>query len=187
MARRGVNAPLQPPVPLTDADAWDAYVAGHSGATPFHSRAWCEAITRATGHRCHLVTARGPDAGLIGLLPLHHIRSPLFGQALVGSGFAVDGGLLADDPSAAATLAQGATEMAKSLGVPSVELRGGPQPDGEGWHREEGVYAGFARDLAADADAELLAIPRKQRAEVRKALESGLTVTTGRDEEEPCR
>src|SRR3546814_6761055 len=67
--------------------------------------------------------------------------------------------------------------MAKSLGVPSVELRGGPLPGGEGWTREEDVYAGFARDLAADDDAELLAIPRKQRAEVRKALESGLTVT----------
>ena len=71
--------------------------------------------------------------------------------------------------------------MAKSLGVPSVELRGGPLPEGEGWIREDGVYAGFARQLAADDDAELLAIPRKQRAEVRKALESGLTVTTGSD------
>src|SRR3546814_13049182 len=71
--------------------------------------------------------------------------------------------------------------MAKSLGVPSVELRGGAQPEGEGWTREEGVYAGFARDFAADDDTELLAIPRKQRAEVRKVLESGLTVTMGSD------
>jgi FemAB-related protein (PEP-CTERM system-associated) len=186
VARRGVNAPVQPPVPLADADAWDAYVAAHPDATPFHSRAWCEAITRATGHRCHLLTARGAGGVLAGLLPLHHIRSPLFGQALVGSGFAVGGGLLADDPATAATLAGGAADMAKSLGVPSVELRGGPQPEGEGWHREEGVYAGFARGLAADDDAELLAIPRKQRAEARKALESELTVTTGADAAERC-
>src|SRR3546814_3079137 len=74
--------------------------------------------------------------------------------------------------------------MAKSLGVPSVELRGGPLPGGEGWTREEATYAGFARDLAADDDAELLAIPRKQRAEVRKALAGGLMVTTGRGVEE---
>lgn len=94
------------------------------------------------------------------------------------------GGILADNPAVAATLAQGAADMAKSLDVPSVELRGGPVPDGEGWTREEGVYAGFARDLAADDDAELLAIPRKQRAEVRKVLESGLTVTTGRGDAE---
>lgn len=182
-----MNAPTLSPrpdfagAPLSDAAAWDAYVAAHPQATPFHSRAWCEAITRATGHRCHLITARDANGVLTGLLPLHHVRSPLFGQALVGSGFAVDGGLLADDPAVAATLAEGAAAMAASLGVPSVELRGGAVPTGTGWTHEEGVYAGFARDLAADDEAELLAIPRKQRAEVRKALAGGLTVMTGRD------
>src|SRR3546814_18564327 len=88
---------------------------------------------------------------LTGILPLHHVRSPLFGQALVGSGFAVGGGILADGPVVAATLAHGAAAMAKSLGVPSVELRGGPLPVGEGWHHEEAVYAGFAAALAAAA------------------------------------
>ncbi|MDO9370209.1 MAG: FemAB family PEP-CTERM system-associated protein [Sphingopyxis sp.] len=164
--------------PLTDAAAWDAYIAAHAGATPFHSRAWCEAITRATGHTCHLLAARDAGGHVAGLLPLHHIRSPLFGQALVASGFAVDGGLLADNDAAAAALADAAVDLAKSFGVPSIELRGGPLP--AGWHVDEGIYAGFARYLAADDDAELLAIPRKQRAEVRKALDSGLTVTTGR-------
>ena len=113
MARRGVNAPVKAMsdafagAPLADAAAWDAYVAAHPDATPFHTRAWCEAITKATGHRCHLVTARDARGALTGLVPLHHVRSPLFGQALVGSGFAVDGGLLADDAAVADTLAKG--------------------------------------------------------------------------------
>jgi FemAB-related protein (PEP-CTERM system-associated) len=182
-----VNVPVHPVKPglsvaaLNDAAAWDAYVAGHADATPFHSRAWCEAITKATGHICHVLAARDVSGAIAGLLPLHHIRSPLFGQALVASGFAVDGGLLANDEVAAAALADAAAALAASLGVPSVELRGGPQPESDGWRREEGVYAGFARGLAADDEAELLAVPRKQRAEVRKALETDLTVTTGRD------
>ncbi|UKK86272.1 FemAB family PEP-CTERM system-associated protein [Sphingopyxis sp. BSN-002] len=166
--------------PLDDAAGWDAYVEKHAQATPFHSRAWCQAITQATGHKCHLLAARDAGGAIVGLLPLHHVRSPLFGQALVASGFAVDGGLLADGEAAARALADAAVALARSLGVPSVELRGGPLPGGADWHREEGVYAGFARDLAVDDDAELLAIPRKQRAEVRKVLESGLTVSTGR-------
>ena len=187
MARCGVNAPGKPMsdafagAPLANAAAWDAYVAAHPDATPFHTRAWCEAITKATGHRCHLVTARDAHSALTGLVPLHHVRSPLFGQALVGSGFAVDGGLLADDAAVAATLAKGAADLARALGVPSVELRGGPLPAGEGWRCEGDVYAGFTRDLAADDEAELLAVPRKQRAEVRKALAGDLSVTTGRD------
>lgn len=184
MARSGVNAPA--PIhqhftvaPLTDDAAWDAFVAGQAHATPFHSRAWCQAITVATGHACHLLAAHDGEGRVAGLLPLHHIRSPLFGQALVASGFAVDGGLLADSEAAAAALADAAIALARSLGVPSVELRGGGLP--AGWSVDEGVYAGFARHLAADDDAELLAIPRKQRAEVRKVLDSSLTVTTGRD------
>src|SRR3546814_1914825 len=105
VAHRRVNAPTLAVqdgftgTPLSGAGEWDAYVAAHPDATPFHSRAWCEAITRATGHPCHLVTARDADGALTGILPLHHVRSPLFGRALVGSGFAVDGGILADERS----------------------------------------------------------------------------------------
>lgn len=167
--------------PFAEASAWDAYVAAHPDATPFHTRAWCEAVTRATGHRCHLVTTRDASGALTGLLPLHHIRSPLFGQALVATGFAVDGGLLSDDARSAAALAAEAAALARALDVPSVELRGGPLPEGEGWIHEGGVYSSFTSDLAADDKAQLLTIPRRQRAEVRKALESSLTVTTGRD------
>lgn len=186
-----MNAPTHPAAapgvsaaPLGEAAAWDAYVAAHPAATPFHSRMWCEAVAAATGHRCHLIAARDATGALTGILPLHHVRSALFGQALVATGFAVDGGILADDDAVAATLADGATDVARSLGVPSVELRGGVLPTAERWMREDGAYAGFTRDLAVDDAAELLAIPRKQRAEVRKVLESGLTVTTGRDEAE---
>jgi len=176
-----MNAPAHPvAAPLPDDAAWDAYIAAHPDATPFHTRAWCEAITRATGHKHHLIAQRDAVGQIVGLLPLHHVRSPLFGQALVASGFAVGGGLLADSPEIAAVLADAAIDLAGSLGVPSIELRGGSLP--EGWPIEEGVYAGFARDLASDEEAELLAIPRKQRAEVRKALASDLKVTVGTDE-----
>ena len=182
-----MNAPVHPAIddvivgPLDDAAAWDAYVSRHPFAGPFHSRAWCEAVTKATGNRCHVLAARDEEGKIAGLLPLHHIRSSLFGDALVASGFAVGGGPLAGRDEIAARLADAATSLAGSLGISSVELRGGSIPAGEGWYADEGVYAGFARDLAFNDEEELLAIPRKQRAEVRKALESGLTVTTGSD------
>ena len=174
-----MSAPMHDFASLDEAAGWDAYVDAHPDATPFHSRAWCEAITRATGRKQHLIAQRDASGRITGILPLHHIRSPLFGQALVASGFAVGGGILADSPAIAAVLAEAAIDLAGSLGVPSIELRGGALP--EGWHVEEGTYAGFARDLARDEEAELLAIPRKQRAEVRKALGGELTVTTGTD------
>jgi FemAB-related protein (PEP-CTERM system-associated) len=69
--------------------------------------------------------------------------------------------------------------LAERLACPTIELRGGPLPPF--WHQSEGVYAGFARELPQGDDAILKAIPRKQRAEVRKALDNGLDVAIGFD------
>jgi FemAB-related protein (PEP-CTERM system-associated) len=101
----------------------------------------------------------------------------LFGAALVSAGFGVDGGILAKDARAAALLTEAAVELAGECGCASIELRGGALPDG--WHRDEATYAGFVRDLPREDEAILVAIPRKQRAEVRRALGFGLDVTMG--------
>ena len=119
---------------------------------------------------------------IAGLVPLTEVHSPLFGRALVSSGFAVGGGILAHSDLVADKLAEQAWRLAQRLACDTLELRGGWMPEGDGWHVKTGTYAGFARPLAADEDAELAAIPRKQRAEVRRALTLGLTVETGRSQ-----
>jgi len=163
------------------AAAIDAYVARHPQGTAFHRPAWSLAVERGCGQKSHYLAA---EAGgeIVGLLPLTEVHSPLFGRALVSAGFAVGGGPIADDGPTVERLADAGWALAERLSCPSLELRGGERPSGAAWHVEEGVYAGFVRPLAADDEAELLAIPRKQRAEVRRALGFDLTVTTGRGE-----
>ncbi|HEU4960265.1 MAG TPA: FemAB family XrtA/PEP-CTERM system-associated protein [Sphingomonas sp.] len=158
----------------------DGFVREHRDATPFHLTGWSLGVARGCGQRPHYLLAEQSGA-LAGVLPLTELRSPLFGSALVSSGFAVDGGVLAHDEAATAALIAAAWELAQRLGCPTLELRGGPAP-GTGWQLDEETYCGFARPLAADDEAELKAIPRKQRAEVRKALGNDLTVETGRGE-----
>jgi FemAB-related protein (PEP-CTERM system-associated) len=153
-----------------------AFVTTTEGGTPFHLPAWSLAVARGCGQRARYLVAEQGGA-IVGVLPLTEMRSPLFGRALVSAGFAVDGGVLGDavvEPLAAASWA-----LAQRIGCPSVELRGGAVP--AGWDSDSDSYLGFARDLAADDDAELLAIPRKQRAEVRRALGYALDVVTGND------
>lgn len=160
--------------------AADTFVAKHAHSTPFHRTAWLRAIEEATGHRALLLAAVAPSGDINGLLPLHHVKSRLFGQALVSAGFAVDGGLLIDDERALAPLVAAAQGVAKDKGGVPLELRGGPAP-GDNWQRREGEYVGFIRPLTADDEAELLAVPRKHRAELRKALANvALSVETGR-------
>ena len=163
------------------AKAADAFVLGSADGTPFHRPAWLKAIDQGTGNRAHMLAAVAPSGKIVGLLPLHHIKSRLFGEALVSSGFAVDGGMLADDPPVIAALAAAVEGMARDRRIGSVEIRGGVRPAGD-WTVHEGGHLGFSRPLAADDEAELLAVPRKHRAELRKALANpSLRVEHGRD------
>jgi len=115
----------------------------------------------------------------VGCLPLTEIRSPLFGNALVSAGFGTGGGIIAADELTAARLAEAGSALAGTLGCSSLELRGGPVP--AGFEASSGVYANFDRDLPGDAEALLASIPRRQRAEVRRALGSDLTTSAGSD------
>ncbi len=173
---------LEAPVGIREAElardsaAIEAFVAAAPGATPFHLPAWSLAVEKGCGQRARYLVAERADGRIMGVLPLTEMRSPLFGRALVSAGFAVDGGVLGAGVEA---LASGAWALAERLGCPQVELRGGGEAP-EGWAVDDATYVGFARPLARDDDAELLAIPRKQRAEVRRALGFDLEVATGR-------
>ena len=171
--------PIPGPVVRTaepgDEAAIAAFVAGHPYATPFHLPGWLRAIERGCGHKGRVLVAERAG-GIVGLLPLTELRSRLFGSALVSAGFAVGGGVLGEgvDP-----LSEAAWALAQAQGLPSIELRGGRVP--AGWRCRKGLYHGFTRDLPEGDEAILLAIPRKQRAEVRRAMGFGLEVSVGRD------
>ena len=158
--------------------AIDNYVGRHPQGSVFHRTAWSRAVERGCGQAAHYLVAGSGD-GVTGLMPLTEIHSPLFGRALVSVGFAVGGGPIGDDRSTIDALADAGWSLAGRLCCPTLELRGRALPSGPAWQVEQGTYAGFKRPLAADDEAELLAIPRKQRAEVRRALGFDLAVGVG--------
>ena len=161
-----------------ERDRIDDFLDAQPEATPFHSRVWLDAIEAATGHAAHVLLCE-ERGRIVGLLPLHRASS-LFGAALVSTGFAVGGGILAETPRAVALLAGAAEELTARLACPAIELRGGMLPEARaGWHMRQDSHAGFTAPLAADDEAQLLAIPRKQRAEVRKGLANALEVRVG--------
>lgn len=163
----------------SDAPRIAAYVVGHPDGTPFHLAEWSAAVARGCRQHDRFLLAEGADGAIAGVLPLTLIRSRLFGTALVSAGFGVDGGVLADDTATAVALADDAWRLAEAEGAPSLELRGGPAL--AGFHTNTDSYVGFVRDLADDDDAQLTAIPRKQRAEVRKSFDRDLTIAVDDD------
>ncbi len=161
----------------TEVPRIEGFVA-ETGASLFHRPAWLAAVEAGTGQRAAgLVCER---LGVVtGWLPLTEVRSALFGKALVSSGFGVGGGILAESPEVARTLAAAAENHAVAGGFSGVELRGGPVP--EHWQAWDDKHCGFIRPLAVNDEAELTAIPRKARAEVRKGLGFGHRITIGRE------
>jgi len=158
--------------PLTAASArdWDAFVERCPGATFFHKAGWKAVIEKAFGHPTYFVSAMTGDR-IVGVLPLVHVKSRLFGNALISNAFCVAGGPAADDQAAKRALIAHAVQLLETTGADYVELRDG-ETAVDGWVRHDELYASFARPLKPDAEAELKQIPRKQRAVVRKALEN---------------
>ena len=148
-----------------------------AGGSLFHRPAWLRGVAAGTGQRAAGMIAERLGT-VTGWLPLTEVRSALFGKALVSSGFGVGGGILADNPATVQALGKAAQSHASRSGFAGIELRGGLVPDG--WDSWSDKHCGFERPLAIDDEAELLAIPRKARAEVRKGLSFGHRVTIGR-------
>lgn len=155
-----------------DAARWDAYVDRHPEGTFFHLLAWREVLERAVGFRAHyLMALRGET--VVGLLPLVRMKSLLFGDALVSLPFCVQGGVIADDPAAERALLSEASGLAERFGVDYLELRH-TRPLAAGWPTKSETYVLFKRELSADVEENMKAIPRKQRAMVRKGIAAGL-------------
>jgi FemAB-related protein (PEP-CTERM system-associated) len=112
------------------------------------------------------------DGRIQGVLPLGHVHSWLFGKSLVGLPFAVYGGVAAVSALAAEALEREAQQIAKRLGVAHLELRNVNRRHMD-WATQD-LYVTFRKAILPDEEANLLAIPRKQRAMVRKGIKNGL-------------
>jgi FemAB-related protein (PEP-CTERM system-associated) len=154
------------------ASAWDAYVMGCPQASFFHRAGWQRVIARVFRHPTYFLYAQGAGGRIEGVLPLAHVKSLLFGQSLVSLPFAVYGGVAADHDDAARALESEAERIAERLGVAHLELRHVKRrhPD---WPAQE-LYVRFRKPIEREEEANLLAIPRKQRAMVRKGIKNGL-------------
>jgi FemAB-related protein (PEP-CTERM system-associated) len=159
------------PFEARDEAAWERFVQDAPSSTFFHRIGWRDILADVFRHRPHyLVAERG--AALCGVLPLAEMKSRLFGHALVSLPFCVYGGPVATDVAAEAGLVDAAEALGRSLGVEHLELRN-RRVTRPGWPRQD-LYVTFRRTLAGSVDDNLLAIPRKQRAMVRKGIGRGL-------------
>ncbi len=161
-----------------DKELWDAYVNQHSEATFFHLYGWKQVLNKSFRHKCYYLYALQNEQ-IVGVLPLGHIKSLFFGNALISTPFAVYGGVLSDNDEIKQLITDEACRLAEELTVDHLEIRNIEQqyPD---WPNKE-LYVYFKKELADNDDDNLKAIPRKQRAMVRKGIKAGLKYDIGKN------
>jgi len=153
---------------------WDAYVEAHPDATFFHRAGWQRVLQEAMGHRTWFYYVE-QDGVIEGVLPLCQVRSRLFGHWLGALPFCVYGGPVASNGAAAVMLDQAADALARELGVGHLEYRCmQPQHRDDPHWQVKPLYATFRKAISGNHDDNLHAIPRKQRAMVRKGVKFGL-------------
>ena len=154
-----------------DRSRWDAFVEAHPQGTFFHLSAWRGLIEDVFRHKTwFLLAERAGD--IAGVLPLAEVKSRLFGHALTSLPFCVYGGAIGD-AEAVSELEAEAERIAMQLGVQHLEYRN-VEPRHADWPRQD-LYVTFRKSIDPDVEANMLAIPRKQRAMVRKGIKNNLT------------
>ncbi|MDR2113126.1 MAG: FemAB family PEP-CTERM system-associated protein [Candidatus Accumulibacter sp.] len=153
------------------ARRWDEFVFACPQATFFHRAGWRDIVSGVFRHPTHFLYAER-DGAIEGVLPLAQVKSFLFGNALVSLPFAVYGGVAASGEESAEALENEAQAIARELGVDHLELRNFHRRHAD-WPTQD-LYVCFRKAIAPDIEANLRAIPRKQRAMVRKGIGNGL-------------
>ena len=156
----------------SDESNWDTFVEACPDATFFHRSAWKSVLQKAFGHRPYFLLAER-DGEIQGVLPLAQVRSVLFGNSLSSLPFCVYGGIASVCAEAGDALRKSACELATRLNVDALEFRSS-QPSESDWPSKD-LYFTFRKEISAENDANLKAIPNRQRAMIRKGIKVGLS------------
>ena len=158
---------------------WDAYVARHPQGTFFHLTGWRRCVSEVFRHESiNLVAASGRR--WLGVLPMSMVRSPFLGRNLISVPYGVYGGLLSESSEVQDALLEKAKEEGLRRKASYVELRHLEERPGD--RPRSNLYVTFRKDLPEDPADVMPGIPKKARAEVRRARDKfGMTLHTGCD------
>ena len=163
-----------------DKARWDKFVLKCPEATFFHRAGWKNVIEQAFNHKVWFLYAE-KDGQIQGILPLAEVKSFLFGHSISALPFCVYGGIAADSKLAREKLEQAAEELARRNKVDYLEYRNMHSVHSD-WPNKD-LYVTFRKTIDPDVEKNLLAIPRKQRAMVRKGIKYELESVIDEDVE----
>jgi FemAB-related protein (PEP-CTERM system-associated) len=167
----------------TDKESWDSYVYNHRDSTHCHLSGWKNVIEKAYGHKGYYLIAED-DSRIVGVLPLMHLKSVLFGNRLVSMPFLNYGGALADSEEGGRALIDEAMNICSNLRASSVEVRHinpGRATDSEDKYKvfERTHKVRMVLNLPDSREALLKSFKAKLRSQITRPQKEGMTAHLG--------
>lgn len=157
---------------------WNEYIYNHLYGSAFHLTQWKVSIEKAFGHKTFYYFYEKGGV-ILGVLPMVQLKSMFFGNIISSLPFAAYGGPLADNTDIFDKLLCFAKNLTTELKGDYLDLKFLQQVD-NGLSQSD-LYVTFIKSLSSDNDENMKAIPRKQRAMVRKGMKAGLTAHNSKD------
>lgn len=170
----------------SDRNAWDAYVRKHPGGSLYHLFGWADVMRGAYGHPAYflmLLAQENVEPRVLGVLPLVHLKHPIFGNGLVSLPFLDGGGILADGQGAEESLLAEAVRLGEHVRARYIELRHEralEAPSSGSLHiatRSHKVRMPLR--LPASAGMLLKSFKSKLRSQINRALKEGFATRVG--------
>lgn len=158
---------------------WNAYAERNPAASIYHLSEWRDLICRTFGHKGYYFMARNSEQAVVGILPLIHMKSRLFGNFLVSMPYFNYGGAVADHPAIEQQLMNAANERASRLHASHVEYRDDIPRNGMPVRMEK---VNMILRLPDTPDALLKGFGSKLRSQIRRAQREKPTIHYGDNE-----
>jgi FemAB-related protein (PEP-CTERM system-associated) len=160
----------------SDREAWEAYVTAHARASFYHRYDWRDLNRHCLGHDSSYLAAI--DGGrIVGILPLVHVHSRLFGNIACSMPFVNYGGPAGDSDAIEAQLVAEGARVADDWGVEFLELRA-RRHLGAGYPTSLHKVS-MSVDLPSDPDEMWSGFKTELRQHIRRGYKRGFSVVAG--------
>ena len=168
-----------------DQQRWNSYVESQLVENHAYLWEWRQIIETVFKHTPHYLLAEDDNGEIVGVLPLFHVKSLLFGSSLISLPYLNAGGIVTSSNEAYDELLKHAIELANNLRVSYLELRNrhaeSRAPDSLSVRSHKSA---MILGIDKDSEAVFSEFPAKLRSQIRRPAKSGVYLNEELSEQE---
>lgn len=164
-----------------DKTQWNRYVMGADASSCYHLIGWKDVIEKSLGNKTYYLLAEDSNNTIIGILPLVHLKSVLFGNYMVSIPYFNYGGVCGDSDEICGQLFNKAVNIAQEQDTRHIEFRHTHHINN--MFKEKTSKVSMRLELPSESEQLLKSLPSKLRSQIRRPTKEGMYSKIGKEEE----